>query len=637
MSQSILLLPQPRSLSLTGGDFTLPPTSTIVLNVTRPADLFFTAQRAQAALKEAIGAVWSIAGGDVPGALKLLIDPAVRAEGYKLTIDANGITIVGGDAAGVFYGVATLIQLVQTQGANLPQLVIDDYPDFPARGVMLDISRDKVPTMETLYELIDLLASWKINQFQLYMEHTFAYRNHEIVWRKASPLTAEEILALDAYCRDRFIDLVPNQNSFGHMHRWFEHPEYLHLAETETGIVTPWGTVQEHPFSLSPAVPEGLLLIEEMFAELLPNFTSRYFNVGADETFDLGAGRSKDMVTARGKGRVYLDFLLEIYKRVKAHGRTMQFWGDIINQYPELVPEIPKDTIALEWGYEAWHPFDDMGLLFAQSGIPFYVCPGTSSWTTIGGRTDNTIGNIRSAAENGLKHGAIGLLNTDWGDLGHWQQLPISYPGYAYGAAVSWHLEGNKDIDLAGALSQYAFRDASGVMGRLAYDLGNAYQQPGVHMFNGSVLFWLYHRTIQDIQESMPGAIERAANYGHVPAHALDLLRQNAKPMSDIFENLHATVEYIDATVAPLGSAQMARPDASLIQREFEMTARMLRHGAKRGIAQIDPGAFSADELAAELDKLEADYRALWLERNRPGGLDDSAARLRLARERLNQ
>src|SRR6185369_4793545 len=100
---------------------------------------------------------------------------------------------------------------------------------------MLDISRDKVPTMKTLYELVDLLASWKINQLQLYTEHTFAYRNHEDVWKKASPMTAEEIRDLDEYCAERFIDLVPNQNSFGHMERWFEHPEYLQLAEAPNG------------------------------------------------------------------------------------------------------------------------------------------------------------------------------------------------------------------------------------------------------------------------------------------------------------------------------------------------------------------------------------------------------------------
>ena len=90
---------------------------------------------------------------------------------------------------------------------------------------MLDISRNRVPTMQTLLELVDLLASWKINQLQLYTEHTFAYRNHPIVWADASPMTGEEILALDAYCRERFIELVPNQNSYGHMTPWLIHDQ----------------------------------------------------------------------------------------------------------------------------------------------------------------------------------------------------------------------------------------------------------------------------------------------------------------------------------------------------------------------------------------------------------------------------
>ena len=99
---------------------------------------------------------------------------------------------------------------------------------------MLDISRDKVPTMETLYALVDLLAGWKINQLQLYTEHTFAYRQHPEVWAEASPLTGQEILGLDAYCRKRFVELVPNQNSFGHMHRWLKHARYAPLAEVNS-------------------------------------------------------------------------------------------------------------------------------------------------------------------------------------------------------------------------------------------------------------------------------------------------------------------------------------------------------------------------------------------------------------------
>ena len=167
---------------------------------------------------------------------------------------------------------------------------------------MHDISRGKAPSMNTLYALIDRLASWKINQFQLYMEHTFAYQEHEEVWRHASPMTAEEILALDAYCRERHIDLAPNQNSFGHMERWFEHARYRHLAEVEAEFTAPWG-MPHLPTTLSPAVPETLPFIESLYAELLPNFSSKLFNIGCDETFELGMGRSKTLVEQKGRGR----------------------------------------------------------------------------------------------------------------------------------------------------------------------------------------------------------------------------------------------------------------------------------------------------------------------------------------------
>jgi hexosaminidase len=613
----MILLPQPQRLTMSGGQYALPDEGLIALDVPRPADLFFTARQAQAALREHARARWEIAGGGLPAPLRITLDESLQhAESYRLAITGAGITITGKDAAGAFYGAATLAQLLQAHGAILPQLVIEDWPDFPARGVMLDISRDKVPTMETLYELVDMLAGWKVNQFQLYIEHTFAYRNHREVWENASPMTAEEILALDAYCRERFIELVPNQNSFGHMHRWFEHKRYLPLAETETEVQSPWGSMFP-PFSLSPAVPGVLDLLDELYAELLPNFTSRMFNVGCDETFDLGMGRTKALVEQRGKGRVYLDFVLEIYRRVKASDHTMQFWGDIINQYPELVPDIPKDTIALEWGYEADHDFPGKAKLFAESGVPFYVCPGTSSWTSIAGRTDNCTGNIRNAAENGLKRGAIGLLNTDWGDQGHWQTFPISILGFAYGAALGWAYAPNVDLDLPAVLNAFAFRDRAGVMGQIAYDLGNVYQQPGVLLHNGSLLFWIYQTPLEDLMRRAADASSREA-LGNK-----EMLRAN----------LHATIDTVEAIVRRIDQAQMNVPDAALIKREFSHAAQMLRHGARRALFELGDTSTSKSGLAAEIDAIEVGQRTLWLARNRPGGLDDSAARFVEARK----
>lgn len=605
------LLPQPRQLIQHDGTFHIPATGLLVLDVPRPAELLFTGKRLARAFSEFADVHLEVSGSYVvPGLLRLTMNPAIKhAEGYRLTIEESGIYITGKDAAALFYGAMTLIQLVQTHGRDLPLLTIEDYPDFPVRGVMLDISRDKVPTLETLYQLVDMLASWKINQFQLYTEHTYAYHAHEVVWKNASPMTASDILDLDAYCRERFIELVPNQNSFGHMHRWLQHPEYKYLGETEEGARMPWGEVFEHPFSFSPAVPETLNFLEALYDELLPNFTSKLFNVGADETFDLGVGRTKALVEEKGKGRVYLDYLLELYQRVKARGYTMQFWGDIINQYPDLVPLLPRDAIALEWGYEADHDFPGKTRLFADSGIAYYVCPGTSSWNTFAGRTDNAIENIRNAVENGLKNGAVGVLNTDWGDNGHWQPLPVSYLGFAYAAGASWCYEQNRDMDVPAVLDAFAFRDSAGVMGKLAYDLGNAYQQPQVLLHNGSLLFWIYNHPIEKLLPEKQTALGTG-------------------------QTLHDTIAYIDDTVASLDRAQIQRADADLLKQEFRYAADLLKQGAKRGLSMLNRQATDPEELGTEFDRLKQMHRDVWLARNRPGGLEDSAARLERGRSK---
>ena len=106
---------------------------------------------------------------------------------------------------------------------------------FARRSYMLDISRDRVPTMETLFLVVDILAKMRYNEFQLYTEHTFAYKGHETVWRDADPMTPGEIASLERYCEMQGIELVPNQNTFGHMERWLVHDEYRPLAKFPNG------------------------------------------------------------------------------------------------------------------------------------------------------------------------------------------------------------------------------------------------------------------------------------------------------------------------------------------------------------------------------------------------------------------
>ncbi len=609
-----LLLPCPRQLQLGNDFFGLPSAGFIALDAPDAQALRFAAGQIQEALHP-LGATWELVAGLAGPAeqtrvvLSLVPGSVPHEQGYRLTITPDRITAVASQPAGIFYAVQTLRQFIQQYGARLPVLRCTDWPDFPNRGVLLDISRDRVPTMATLYDLVDMLASWKVNQLQLYTEHTFAYHNHPLVWAEASPFTGEEILALDAFCRQRFIELVPNQNTFGHMRRWLIHDRYRDLAEAPNGCQTRWGWFDE-PYSLNPTDPRSLDLVRDMLDELLPHFSSRQINVGCDETIDLGQGRSREACAALGEGRVYLNFVRQIYREVKARGRTMQFWGDIIMEHPSLTPELPRDAIALEWGYEAAHPFDQHGALFADSGVPFYVCPGTSSWRSLAGRTANALGNLHSAASAGLKHGAIGYLNTDWGDEGHWQQLPISYLGFAYGAGQAWDSAANAEIDLPGVLDVFAFGDQAGVMGRLTYDLGNVYQTPGIMVHNSSILF----------------------NILQTPAANLRMLARPGAEAGALSARLHATRDQIDGVLANLGQADMGRPDAALIAREFTWTAGMMRHACRRALWALDEGVARA-ELLADADALLAEYGALWRERCRPGGLRDSAARLAKMRE----
>ena len=242
------LLPCPRSLKLLGGSFTLPKCVTLRLDASlKPDEICVITKR-----------LHNRSAGLRPGVIKVQTEKRrigdrrsisiciVRGEsapnhpeGYVLTVDHRGIRIEFRETPGLRAATATLRQIIRecargthllsvdsqartTVPLRLPCLKIRDWPDFPRRGVMLDVSRGRVPKLETLLELVEHLADFKINELQLYTEHTFAYRKYKSVWQSWGALTGAEIRRLDARCRELGIDLVPNQNSFGHLRYFLE-------------------------------------------------------------------------------------------------------------------------------------------------------------------------------------------------------------------------------------------------------------------------------------------------------------------------------------------------------------------------------------------------------------------------------
>lgn len=538
---------------------------------------------------------------DLSGRVVPAVEPSVRvgeralpAEGYAITIGDDGsVALDAADDAGAFYARATLAQLARLHDGDLPVGSIRDWPDLAVRAVMLDISRDKVPTMATLLALIDRLAGWKVNQLQLYSEHTFAYQHHEVVWRDASPMTAEEIRTVDAFCAERHIELVPNQNCLGHMHRWLRHDAYRDLAMAPTP-----DHPDRAPTTIEPTDPRSLALVRELLGELLPNFSSRRFvNVGLDEPWELPAERIDD----------YLEWVRVLRAIPELDGREMLVWGDIIGGDEARVRSLPDGVTVCEWGYDAGSPFDTRAATYEAAGRPCWVAPGTSSWLTVLGRTTNMRANNTEAVEAVLAHGGAGTLNTDWGDNGHLQYLPISEPGLAYGAAVAWCESANRDLDLGAALCAHCYDDPTGVVGDTLVALGDVYRALTPQMVNVSTLVLpLYWPQLVVGRFPIKGA--RTEEYEDAAGRLTDA---------------------VDA----LRRARPRRDDGALVIDELANGAALVHVLARDGrLRTLGDGSLSsipaADRaaLAAELAPVIAEHERLWLARNRPGGLPDSLA-----------
>ena len=540
-------------------------------------------------------------------AIRIVRTPAAprHPEGYTLTIDRRGVQIEYRETGGLRAAAATLRQLLREYGRRLPCLKIRDWPDFARRGVMLDVSRGRVPKLETLLDLAEKLSDFKINELQLYTEHTFAYKKHKSVWQSWGALTAKEIQTLDARCRELGIDLVPNQNSFGHLRYFLEDARLKKLGEIAEPFLAETKDFLRRPTTLAPNHPGTLPFLRGLYDELLPNFSSPFFNIGGDETWDLGKGQSKKLCDARGKGRVYFDFLKKLQHEVKTRDRQMMFWGDIILKYPKLIRELPKNVIALNWGYEANHPFEKDAAQFAKAKIPFYVCPGTSTWQTIVGKHDNALANLRAAAKAGKKFGALGFLNTDWGDGGHPQPLAVSWPLFAAGAALAWNANAFDEKNLLAALSRDVFEDPSCKAALAGFKLGFAHLKLGMPALNETPLGTVIAAPKPEDRELF--CRNGLKWFAKIPARKITAAFKEIRKQRTVLER-----------TKPVSSA------GKILTRELDLAARMAEQSCKFMLWQqavaggkIPEAKKMAHQGVRELQTLEKDFNAYWPARNK--------------------
>lgn len=409
-----------------------------------------------------------VADARVQGALALLPQSADGApltvtvtgdsgEGYELWVEERAVRIEAPGPAGAFYAVQTLRQLFA--GGEIPCLYIKDEPDFPFRGFYHDITRGRVATLAYLKTMVDKLAYYKINSFQVYVEHTFPFKEFEDVKEQFGYITPEELRELDTYCRERFIDFIPSMPTYGHLYELLHQEKYRHLRVRRDREDDPhfWQNRQAN-HTLDPLLPESLELITGMIDQYMPQFTSDYFNICCDETYDLAVYAEQGY----DEGRLFVDFVKKLIAHVTGRGKKVMMWADILLQHPEVIDELPQDVCFLNWEYSTV-PAEDKITRFAQMGRQQILCPSTRSWKRLCEDVSVATSNIATMAEYAKRHGALGLLNTSWGDFGHSCSPQLMMYGMVLGAAKAWAADTPVDEAYNAAVNRLLYGSDTGV------------------------------------------------------------------------------------------------------------------------------------------------------------------------------
>jgi len=581
-----------------------------------------------------------------------VIDKSLPSQGYRIIANLDGVVLAAADSAGLKYAGTTLNQLIRLSrygllpagshnrngshsvdsasmpipaattpavvasneetvsrfdtpdtamdpaGAYIPACRITDWPDFPTRSVLLDISRTKVPSLDTLDALIALIGMLKYNQLHLYMEHTFAYKGHRQVWEGSGAYEQADIDHIQAACAKHGIDLVPHQNTLGHMERWLIHQRYRQLAIKPDGFYWLFG-IERNPTTLDPENPKAFSLVAGLLDQLLPLFGSSFAHVGMDEPWELPRERSGQWV----------NWLKQLKALDSVKDRHVMVWGDYLSANPNLIPELPEDVIVCEWGYDAGHPFSQHLEDLASQNIATFVCPGTSSWLSLTGRTENALNNISEAAISGMEYGSQGFMVCDWGDMGHHQQLPIMYPALVAGAALSWSYDSNASIDmpqLGRLVGLHLFDTPRPEFGIALVALGQAYRMVVPQPPNMSALtlhMWLPQFPVGS---GLTTGLTK--------------------------EDLGRVDALVDETISGLPAIQNDSPDRYILD-EILLGASWLKFAIEDARLRLEGNGSLLSipeqqriDLASGLAGILATHRKAWLHRNRIGGLDESSA-----------
>ncbi len=522
-----------------------------------------------------------------------------NTEAYKIIIDERRITIEAASEKAAYYGFITLKQIFEETIVQTQEIF--DYPDLKIRGVLLDISRSKVPNVDTLKSLIDLFSKLKMNQLQLYIEGlSFEYDNFKDYLIDKNYIKKADYLTVQEYANNHYIDFVPNQNGFGHMSEWLKIDEFKHLGEVEDKFYM-WGCFR-NPSTLDPTNPESKEFVLKLYDDMLPLANSKHFNMNFDEPYELGFGKSKKKVEETSVEDVYVEYFNSLAKVVQEkYKKIPMIWADVLINNSDAISKINPDTIFIDWGYHKNYPYESHAKVLNSLKVKYLFAPGTSSWASITGKYTDMITTIKNSTDMAKAYNGLGIIVTDWGDVGHLQYLPFSYLGFIYAGLASWS---NSEIDDAIYYLQKFINDTyltESLLKLSQYSLLEGdYRDYGTRLF--STILWAEHSVNQE--------------------NPVDFFKEKIKHNLIDNENLEKLDNYFAEIYKTLCLSK-----SSLIKDEAENSLNLLK--TLRSIhKKLLNDCNDFDEEIMQLQNYLTEHKRLWFVRNIIEGYKHSACRI---------
>jgi hexosaminidase len=364
-------------------------------------------------------------------------------ESYSLRIAPDGAEIRAVSSAGLFYGMQTLLQMVEGMGSQavLPAAEIRDWPALAYRGFMMDLGHGQLLRISEIERQIDHLARFKANQYYFYSEATIELDGYSLI-NPNGRYTRAEIRHIIDYGRQRHVDVVPCLELYGHLHDLFRVEQFSDLSLPRYGG------------EFDPRNPKVIQVLDDWVEQTAKLFPSPWYHVGFDEPWALG---KIGVTEGSDPFRIYIDVLRHVAQQAQKYNKRLMFWADmlsgarIFSRHPELIAELPKGTIAVPWVYDDRPDFVPYLEPLAKMNIPTVSAPGVWNWNEVFPDYHKTFKNINGLLGTGKKYNTLGILNTGWTDSAQ-TIYRMSLPGLAMSGIAGWQ---SGPIDAASYFDEY--------------------------------------------------------------------------------------------------------------------------------------------------------------------------------------